>query len=67
MQTVLNLLTRDGTVYMAFSPALNAEQYAELWELTHHPDTNGEMQEAVRGWAQGRGLKVSFDELSRGE
>jgi hypothetical protein len=67
MRTILNLLTRDGVVYMAFSPPLNPEQYAELWELTHHPETNHEMEDAVQGWAQRQRLKVSFNESDREE
>jgi hypothetical protein len=63
MRTTLNLLTRDGAVYMSFQPALSAKQYGELLELTHETITTDEMQKAIAAWAAAQGLKVSFNEL----
>jgi hypothetical protein len=63
MRTTLNLLTRDGAVYVAFQPALSAAQYGQLLELTRQPVTIDDMQKAVGTWAKTQGLKVSFDEF----
>jgi hypothetical protein len=62
VQTILNLLTRDGVVYLAFSPSLTAEQYAELLELTKRQSTREEMLAAVGQWAQEQGLKLGVEE-----
>ena len=62
MRTTLNLLTRDGAVYMDFRPALSAKQYAELINLTYEPATPEEMRNAIAAWAKSQGLKVRFDE-----
>lgn len=63
MRTTLNLLTRDGAVYLSFLPSLSATQYAELLELTQETVTTEELQKAVAAWAAAHGLKVSFDEM----
>ena len=63
MRTTLNLLTRDGAVYMDFRPELNANLYQDLWTLIHELDTSEEMREAVSAWAEASGLSVSFDQL----
>ena len=65
MRTTLNLLTRDGVVYVAFRPRLSSRQYDELLKLAGEPSTAQEMRKALRQWAESRGLEVSFDELER--
>jgi len=61
----LNLLMRDGAIFMDFRPSLSERHYGELLKLTHELVTIAEMRKAVRLWAKARGLKVSFDELER--
>ena len=63
MTTALNLLTRDGAVYVAFRPRLTLQQYDELRQLIEEPSTAQEMRKALRVWAEGLNLKVSFSEL----
>ncbi|HUE69714.1 MAG TPA: hypothetical protein VMP01_02400 [Pirellulaceae bacterium] len=63
MRTALNLLTRDGAVYVAFRPHLTLHQYDELLMLIKEPSTAQEMREALQEWAEGFDLRVSFDEL----
>ena len=62
MKTTLNLLTRDGVVFLAFRPALTAHQYAELLDLVEHGTTADQMRSAVSQWAERQGLEVSFEE-----
>ena len=62
MKTTLNLLTRDGLVYMSFQPALTANQYAELLDLAHQGTTAAQLRDNVRQWAEQQRLKVSFEE-----
>ena len=65
MRTTLNLLTRNGAVYMDFRPALSADQYAKLLQLAKSPeagDTADELRTVVREWADSEGLKVYFEE-----
>jgi len=61
MQTTLNLLTRDGAVYMSFSPSLKADQYAELLALSNQTSDADELRIRVSAWAAKRGLRYSFD------
>jgi hypothetical protein len=63
MQTILNLLTRDGAVYMAFSPSLSARQYGDLLELVDKSSgSQDELRETLRLWAKQQDLSVSFSE-----
>jgi hypothetical protein len=62
MKTVLNLLTRDGACYMAFSPHLTAEQYAELMAIAERSDTDKRLQTEVEVWARAIGIRFSLDE-----
>jgi hypothetical protein len=62
MKTALNLLTREGMVYMAFQPALTAHQYAELLDIVEHGVTAEQMREAVKQWAERQRLQISFEE-----
>jgi len=62
MKTVLNLLTRDGACYMAFSPHLTAEQYTELMHLAELCDTNERLRTQVASWARAKGIRLSLDE-----
>src|SRR5687768_9592291 len=61
MQTVLNLLTRDGVAYMEFRASLSAKQYAFLLELSTLSQSRAEFTSCVTEWAKVEGLKVSFD------
>jgi hypothetical protein len=63
VKTSLNLLTRDGAVYVAFSPALTADQYAALMELVKRPTSDVELREALRQWAEANGLTSSFSDF----
>ncbi|HUE70843.1 MAG TPA: hypothetical protein VMP01_08125 [Pirellulaceae bacterium] len=63
MRTTLNLLSRDGVVYMGFAHSLTGEQYAQLLDLIRTPETADDMREAVLVWGTEHGLKVSFDEM----
>jgi hypothetical protein len=62
VQTILNLLTRDGTVYMAFSPHLTPDQYAELVRLSDMCATADELRMQVAAWAAEVGVSYSMDE-----
>jgi hypothetical protein len=44
MQTALHLLTRDGAIYVAFSPHLTAAQYAELMRVVEAPLTPSKLE-----------------------
>ena len=60
MQTTLNLLTPDGTVYMAFSPSLKADEYAEL-KLANDASDTAELRQEVKAWASRKAIRFSFD------
>jgi hypothetical protein len=65
MRTTLNLLTRNGAVYMDFQPALSADQYARLLQIAKSSDaddSSDELRIMVRQWANAEGLRVSFEE-----
>lgn len=64
MNTSLNLLTRDGAVYVAFSPALTAAQYAELLQLVKQPGSDEDLRQALQAWARVNGLSVNFSEIA---
>ena len=66
MQTTLNLLTRDGAVYMAFRPSLSADQYADLLQLSEIAVTADGLRESVAQWAKTEGLDFSFSEFDAG-
>jgi hypothetical protein len=58
--TYLNLLTRDGAVAVEFSPALEQQQYAELFELVQDFDSEALMRVMVRDAAKRWGRDVTF-------
>ena len=62
MQTTLNLLARDGAVYMAFSPHLTASHYAQLMALSEACVDADELRTGVAEWAAQQGLKFSLEE-----
>lgn len=62
MQTVLNLLTRSGVVYMAFEPHLSSDQYTCLLELANAAATAEELRATVEAWARAEGLRTTFEE-----
>jgi hypothetical protein len=62
MQTTLNLLTRNGVVFMGFKPALNAHQYAMLLEIAKAAQTADELRNTIADWAASQSLTVRFDE-----
>ena len=62
MRTTLNLLTRNGAVYLDFQPALSAAQYAHLLEIAKEGQTADELRIIVREWAEAVGLEVRFEE-----
>jgi hypothetical protein len=64
VQTILNLLTRDGAVYMAFAPHLTSEQYGELLKLSEVAEQRTKLEELVQNWARANGLQLSLDEAS---
>ena len=64
MKTTLNLLTRDGTLYMSFSPALTPEQYSRVVWLVKTVPTREEMRKLVQSWARMQGQQLSFDECA---
>jgi hypothetical protein len=64
MQTTLNLLTRDGALYLAFSPPLSADQHIELLELSKTADDRIELCNLVLDWAKTSGLQLSLNETS---
>jgi len=59
--TSLNLLTRDGALAVTFTPALTAQQYAELYDLACSADTANEMSSAVQSAAERWGTDVVID------
>jgi hypothetical protein len=61
MQTTLNLLTRDGAVYMAFSPHLTPVQYTELVRVSEMAENATELRQLVSVWAAEEGIAHSFD------
>jgi hypothetical protein len=62
MQTTLNLLTRNGIVFMAFKPALSAEQYAQLLQISRGSENEDELRTSVSLWASREKLAVRFEE-----
>ena len=62
MQTILNLLTRSGVVYMAFEPALSPGQYSQLHAIANAAATAEELRIAVEAWARAEHLRVRFEE-----
>ena len=62
MRTTLNLLTRNGAVYMDFTPALSGPQYTRLLQITQECSTDEELRKAVQEWAKVEKLAVSFEE-----
>lgn len=62
MQTTLNLLTRNGVVFMAFKPALNADQYAELLVIARKAEDEKELRTEVGSFAGRENLAVCFDQ-----
>jgi hypothetical protein len=62
MKTTLNLLSREGIVYISFRPALSAEQYAALLALVENGTSADEMRDAIREWADNEQLLVDFEE-----
>lgn len=63
MRTTLNLLTRDGAVYMAFEPSLSVPQYARLLDIATRAENGDELENGVKAFARAEGLRVSFDEM----
>jgi len=63
MQTTLNLLTKDGAVYMTFSPALQATEYAKVLEISDDAADAEDLRQQLGQWAKSRGLRYSFDPL----
>lgn len=63
METTISLLTRDGAVYIAFAPALDASQYARLLDIAKRAEGETQLKEAVAMWARSEGLRYSFDEM----
>jgi len=61
MRTELNLLTRDGTFYVAFEPQLSPDRYAELLVLVQAADNPQELKASVTSWAGKHGLRFSLD------
>jgi len=59
--TTLSLLTRDGAVAVTFTPALTAQQYAELYDLAFDADSADEMSSAVKSAAGRWGANVVVD------
>jgi hypothetical protein len=59
--THLNLLTRDGAVAVEFSPALDTQHYAELFQLAYDFETEDELQAMVESAADRWGRTVCFD------
>ena len=62
MKTTLTLLVRDGTCFMAFTPALKAEQYTDLMHTVKQASTCEEMEEVASNWAKKHDLVVTFEE-----
>jgi hypothetical protein len=60
MRTTLNLLTRNGAVYMDFHPALNGPQYTRLLQIAIECGTEVELRKTVAEWAKVEGLEVSL-------
>jgi hypothetical protein len=47
METVLQLLMRDGAIYISFKSRLTPEQYAELDRATKAATTKDELRAAI--------------------
>ena len=62
MRTTLNLLTRNGVVYLDFKPALSGTQYTRLLQIASETQTADELRIMVREWADQEGLAVGFEE-----
>jgi hypothetical protein len=59
--TVLNLLTSDGAVQVAFTTELTAKQYDLLLEVVEEASSPQQLREFLQEWASGQGLAVSFN------
>jgi hypothetical protein len=66
METGLQLLMRDGAVYVAFNPRLDAIEieYAELVKIVELATTKSELRRAVESAASRWGHDFHFDGLS---
>jgi hypothetical protein len=64
MQTALHLLTRDGAIYVAFSPHLTADQYAELMRVVESllTPTRLELRSALEDAAARWGSKLEIQD-----
>ena len=58
--TCLNLLTRDGAVGVEFTPALEPQHYAELFELAQEFESEAALREVVTAAARRWGRQVVF-------
>jgi hypothetical protein len=58
--TCLNLLTRDGAVSVKFTPALDQQHYAELFELAENFESDAALRDLVSAAAARWGRQVSF-------
>jgi hypothetical protein len=58
--TYLNLMTRDGAFAVEFTPALNKQQYAELFTLVQDFDSEGVARALITDAARRWGRQVTF-------
>ena len=66
MDTILNLRTPFGVIYMAFRPLLTADQYADVLKIVAASDRREQVEGSVRAMAAIDGFTVSFAEPSAG-
>ena len=64
MRTAIHLLTMDGAIYVAFSPHLTTEQYAELMLVVEAPrtPTKDELCAALEDAAARWGSKLEIED-----
>jgi hypothetical protein len=58
--TYLNLVTRDGAFAVEFTPPLDKQQYAELFEMVQDLDSEGVARALITDAAKRWGREVAF-------
>jgi hypothetical protein len=60
-ETRLNLLTRDGSISVVFTPSLPQECYTRLHDLVRDAETPEDMRKCLKMAAAKWGVKVHFN------
>jgi uncharacterized protein (DUF2126 family) len=61
MQTILQLLMRDGALRVCFKPKLSAEQYSEILASANRATTKAELTSEIEQLSKEWGLPATVD------